>query len=85
MVSASDSGCSLLDASFYRQAISAHRLMGAGVALISSKPRHLYAAHLAGLTTIAVNCIGQFRADFCLGHLAALPCQMRYQCGRQAA
>lgn len=84
-VSASDFGCSLLDASFYQQAITAHRLVDAAVALISSKPRHLYAAHLAGLTTIAVNCIGHFRADLCLGHVAALPRQLRYQCGRQAA
>jgi hypothetical protein len=64
---------------------SAQSLAGAAVALISSKPRHLHAAHLAGLTTIAVNCIGHFRADLCLGHVAALPRQLSYQCGRQAA
>lgn len=84
-ISAGDRGCSLLDTSFYQQLVQQQGLAADKVALISSKPRHLYAARRCGLIPIAVNCSGNFRTDLCLGHLANLPAQLRYRCNRQAA
>ncbi len=84
-ISAGDHGCSLLDTSFYQQLVQQRGMVAEKVALISSKPRHLYAAHRCGLIPIAVNCLGNFRTDLCLGHLANLPGQLRYRCNRQAA
>lgn len=84
-ISAGDHGCSLLDTSFYQQLVRQRGWDAERVALVSSKPRHLYAARRCGWIPIAVSCLGNFRTDFCLGHLANLPGQLRYRCNRQAA
>ncbi len=84
-VSAGDRGCSLLDTSFYQQLVQQRGWDAEKVALVSSKPRHLHAARRCGWIPIAVSCLGNFRTDFCLGHLANLPGQLRYRCTRQAA
>jgi FMN phosphatase YigB (HAD superfamily) len=85
LVSADDGHDSLLEPTFYQQPFNQRRFECESAALVSSKPRHLSAAHQSGLKTIAVNCLGRFRADLCLGCFTALPCQLGIRGSRQAA
>ncbi len=85
LLSAQDCDRSLADPAFYGPTLAGLQLEPQEVAMLSNKAWHLAAARQAGLTTVAVNCPTDSRADICLDRLATLVCKLRYRSSRPVA